>query len=237
MILRKKFFPSVLIFVFSFFIPLFANALNLNQIINLKKDGSGTITFQYRSVEGSITGGMVGNFPFTKEKVNEYFNTPATKVINSTFDKAANNMTQASVIITFSDVSKLGAMKVMTGSNVAYVKSDTAVTLRIGYPLAYVKANSLENLYIGFKSDASVKSTNGQIKDNAVTFFRAKQFLEGKDGANFAVSMTADSKGGAPTTTGGGGNDGKSCGLFGLELPVLVLLGSAVLFNRKKKNL
>lgn len=233
--IKVLFFTAVFI---SF--PVILNALSINQIINLKSDGSGILNFTYFEKDDIIKqkNNIIGNLPFTKEKLAEYFKAPNSYIQLSKIEKNPkdNSQTQVVVIISFTDISKLGDAKGLTDIIFSLDQTDSGRVFKNIIKPEFVKGNLLNQIFLALNSESEIKSANGKITGKSVNFFRGKDFIDGKNSINFIATI----EGGSSNTSSNGsslsGEKEKSCGLFGIELPFILISGLAFIFSRKKSD-
>lgn len=234
MLQSKKSLKFILVFLISI-VPVFANALNINHIITLQKDGGGNLNLSYFAKRSEIKSmnNMIGNFPFTNEKITELFSNPALQVKGVTIAKDSKDSTFDRVTLTifFKNVSALNSLKAFANFTVNMSSSDSGNVVTYLITPEFTKQNSVENLYVILKPESEILSTNGKIEDKRITWFRGSEFIKADKPFGFTATLKSEDKK-SPGNTGG---DGKSCGLFGMELPLL-LLGGLVLTGRRRKN-
>jgi len=239
MFYSKKKYIYLSITLLFLIIPMAAGAVNFNQNFTLKEDGSGSVNILYVEQDSFIKGKnfLIGNLPFNKEKITEYFSSAGTKIFSSSIEKSPkdNNSTQVIVTLVFNSVNDLNNLKGLTKSQYSMTNTDSGMVLRCSFSPEFVSSNSISQIYCTLTSKSEIKSSNGTIKDNAVSFFRGKEYLDSKNGNNFDVTFKSGDK---TTTTKKEGSDekGKSCGLFGIELPIVFLLGSVLMYSNRKRN-
>lgn len=236
MLLLKKSKLVLLFTVFYLIIPIIAGAVNFNQTITLKEDGSGSINIFYLEKESTIKtkNFLIGNLPFTKEKINEYFGSNKIKVFESKISASAkdNTMTEVYVSLTFSNINDLNSLKGLANNQFSFSVSDSGNVFKSSITPEFNTVNSINQIYCVLNSKADIISSNGQIKDKSVSWFRAKEFLD-KNTTNFIATIF--SKNIKKTATDNKVEE-KSCGLFGIELPVIFLLGTVLMNYRRKKE-
>jgi len=215
--------------------PMFLGAVNLNQMIILKKNGSGTIRVVYTEKETLLKekNFVIGQFPFSKEKIEEYFKSPSSKIFRSDIgiSKNDNTLIEVTVVIHFSDFSKLSEMKSFSNIRTGLSQSDSGNIFRNVFTTDFLKNNTIDQIYCTLNSDNKIKSSNGKIDDKEVVWFRGKGYIDVNKDIQFIATFESDVKTSSKETEG----DGKSCGLFGMELP-LILLSGLVISLRMKKN-
>ncbi len=232
MFFSKKTIIQFFIAVIILLIPMIVGAVNITQTVNLKNNGSGTMTYIYMEKETIVKekNFMIGNLPFTKEKITEYFKAPGTYIQQIRIEKNQNDnsLTQVIVNIGFNDFNKLGEAKAFANEQVKYSGNDFQITIRPDF----IKTNSLNQIYFILIPESKILSSNGKVDDKGSSLFVSKEFLTGKSDVNFKATLESDGK-----TSGSNSSEGseKSCGLFGLEFPVVFLLGSMLLFSRRNK--
>jgi len=239
MLLKNKKTLIVQFTILFLFIPIFLGAMNINQVVFLKKDGTGSLTISYFAKESEVKekNFLIGNFPFQKEKLDEYFGTKNTKIYSSSIEKNAkdNSSLQVTVTITFGSITHLSQMKAFSGVNISLNQTDTGKVFRNVITPDFITTNSLENVYINFKYDEDIKSTNANAREGKnINWFSPKEFTAKKNNLTFWVNLG----GGTSKNENVKSNEDKekSCGLFGIELPLIVLLGSALMFNQRRRS-
>jgi len=101
-----------------------------------------------------------------------------------------------------------------------------------------LQKSSIETYQVVLSSDPEIKSTNGLMNGKVVTWFVYGN-KENKYGAYFVTPVKADGfEIGAVSDSSNKSGDSKerSCGLFGLELPVIMLFGLLLTKNLRKRN-
>lgn len=235
--LRKKSIVKLITIVIILFIPIFARAVNFTQTITLEKDGSGIIQLIYSEKETLVKekNFVIGNLPFTKEKSDEYFKSGNTtiRLFNVDKDTKDNSLMRVTVGIAFKDVSKLNEMKAFSDAQVTIKNTDSGKVFTYFITPAFTKSNSLDNVYTILNYNGAIISSNGKIAGTKVDWFRGKEFLNTK-----VIYLVATLESEKKTDSGNSSADGKekSCGSFGLELP-LILLGGFIIFSGKLKKM
>lgn len=238
MLLFKKAKFVLLFTVFFLIFPIVAGAVNFNQTITLKEDGSGSINILYLEKESTIKSKnfLIGNLPFTKEKINEYFGSSKTKIFESTISANSkdNTITEVYVSLTFSSVSDLNSLKGLVNNQFSFSVSDSGNVFKSSISPEFITLNSINQIYCVLNSKADIVSSNGQVKEKSVTWFRAKEYLN-KNTTNFVATIF--SKNIKKTASQNIEQEkGKSCGLFGIELPIVFLFGTVLMNYRRKRK-
>jgi len=228
---------SVFIFLLGIsYVPSVVFSMNYNETLTLDKGGNGSIQVLYVEKESAIKqkNFLIGNLPFTNDKVSEYFSSPSVRIFSSKVENRANDnsLVQVLVSLTFQKITDLNSLKAFTKSNFSLIQTDTGLVLKRTFSPEFVNENSIDQILFVAKSDLGILSSNGQIKDNVASFFRPKDFLDGKNEVNFVSTFNQ----GVKKSSGEDKKvekDPKSCGLFGFELPLILLAG--YVFGLKKR--
>lgn len=216
-----------------------ANSMNLNQLITLNKDGSGTLVLMYWEKTSIVKekNNLIGSYPFSQDLANDYYASSNTVLKGFKMDKYAqdNSFTEVNVIIGFKDINKLSLMKPMSESKVSITPTDSGDVFKSIITPTFIKSNFIDNLYTILTFSGTKKSTNGAIKNDNIEWFRSKEYLNTNKEIGFYAVIEMDKK--VTTTKDSPENKEKSCGLFGLELPVIISLGFAFSkFAKRRKE-
>lgn len=220
----KMLFKSLLSVSILFAVALFlSGCVNVDQKTKLNSDGSGTMSVKYWTKSSNVSGDELSGFGFTEAKVKSNYTSSNSEPSDIKIEKNATNDSMAVVTLNvkFKDINKLSdasAFKKIKaswtdgkeGKDFKYVLlSDTANAKNMGmsdYKLTYE-----------FEFPGEVIATNGTKDGQKVKWDKTVADL--KDD----VEMTATVKA------------GKKCGLFGMELPIIFLLGMGFIYLRRKK--
>lgn len=234
--MNSKAIKLIIVAIFAFS-PVLLNAMNMNQLVTLNKDGSGILKLTYWEKESIVKdkNSMVGSFPFLNEKAEEYFKSTTTFIKGFKVEKypSDNTYSQVSVIIGFNDINKINQMKALSESQISLVTTDTGAVFSSIITPAFVKTNSIDNLFMILTYEGGIKSSNGTIKGQNIEWFRSKEYLNTNKNISFFATIESMAK--TDTTKKDGGKE-KSCGLFGLELPFILLLGLIYSTKLRKRN-
>lgn len=252
---HKSFINRLIILsVFLVSFMFFGGAVKYVQNASFNNNGSGIISLTYsaKSSEVRSNNNIIGNLPFAQDKINEYFNSDVTKVTKSSVykDKTDTTMTYVSVDLNISNLNKLKNAKAFTGVNAGWVKSDTGMVFSWLFTPAHAKTNSISIYQIGVTFEGEVKSTTGVLKGNqSIWYVQTEKMNPG--GAYFLTTIKSDGSTKTPfsgTTKESGDkktttetkteeNKPSGCGLFGLELPIIISLGFAFSkFAKRRKE-
>lgn len=230
-----------------------SDAGNIYQVINLKDDGSGTIKLSY-SAENKMLQKfkfVLGNYPFSEKLAKDYFSSASTTVKSAKLNfNVSDSVYFMTLEIEFKNLNKINQAKGFSGILAKWIGTDTGAVF--SYTVLAGKSAieffDPQSYIVDFES--SVKSTNGVKAEKKVTWGNRTS-----KNTNFSKdqTMTASTSGTVPksldTTPGTTTNQNqdqktagkdvkeekseKSCGLFGIELPLIVLAG--YVFRARKK--
>lgn len=221
----------IAIIVFSLFFPLVSQALNLNYIVQMKKDGSGTLTLMYWEKDADIKAknSVIGNFPFSsiKSDLTAKFSAPGINLLSAEMSKYPqdNSFTQSQVVLQFSDITKLGSLGALSGMDVNTFATDTGKVVSFVVTPDFVTKNSLNALYVilGYEGEILFASDKKIIDKKRAEWFRSAQYIKSEKNIYFVALLK--SEGEVKASDQKKDDQGKSCGLFGFELPLIILLG------------
>lgn len=233
---------------------VFGGGVKYFQTASLNNDGSGIIAVTYSAKTSDIISknNIIGNLPFTKDKIKEYFTSENSVITKSTIykDQADTTITGVALEINLRDLNKISTAKGFTGVNASWVKSDSGMVMRWLFTPEHKNSDEITTYQVSFNFEGDIKSTNGVKKDKTVTYYVVSDKMDPK-GAYFTTTINSDgktnktfkgkevvtSKENPKTVNKTEENKPSSCGLFGIELP-LILLGGLVIsrkINSKKK--
>ena len=232
----------LLVFLFlNIFLPFSQAGVKFFQTSKMNSNGTISITFTYGTNTASISksNNIVGSLPFTAEGVKEYFAFPTGEIKKTIVYKDPNdaNNTNVTVDIIAKDFSKITSAKALAGIKIAFSKSDSGNIFSWLVPETFMKSNSIDTYQFILTVDGQFKSSNTAIKNNQCEWYIFKDKIF-PGGAYFLATYNLNQNTGVSTDTSKNTSDkGKSCGLFGLELPILLVAGAFLSrMNRKKSN-
>jgi len=218
-VLKSLFLSSMILFIG----VLLSGCVNLDQKTTLKSDGSGSMVIKYWTKSSNVSGEELSGFGFTEAKVKSNYTSSNSEPSNIVIKK--NETTDSTIVVTldlkFKDLNKLTDAKAFQKIKASYADGKDGKDFK--YTLLADTANAKQmgmneyKLTYEFEFPGEVLATNGTKDGNKVKWEKSIADL-GTD-----VDMTATVKG------------GKKCGLFGLELPIVFLLGIGFIYLRKKK--
>jgi hypothetical protein len=230
------------------FILFFGGATKYYQASKFNNDGTGTISLTYSAKAADVkkSNNLIGNLPFTNELANEYFNSAGLKVTKAMFYKSQgdSSIQNATIELAITDFNLLSKSKGFSDVTASWSKSDSGMVFRWLFSPSHKEKNEIESYQIIADFESDLKSTNGVLAGKQVKWFVYADKMDPK-GAFFVATIKSDgtTKAGKEITKQGSDDpkagkenkDEKSCGLFGFELP-LVLLGWFVFANRKNTS-
>lgn len=208
----------------------------------LKSDGSGSIKIIYSGNASFLIKNnyIIGNFPFNEEMAKKYFTSDNTEVKKAKLDfDVKDSIYYITIEVDFNDINKLSNTKGFSNIKSSYIKTDTGMVFNyilVANPEFY--KDFIEQSYT-IKFEDKVKSMNGELKDNIV-YWSKKQLKESD--YNKDIILTATTEAGEHNVAGKSDdaevNKGKkTCGIFGIELPLIFLFGMFLSFRNKcRKN-
>lgn len=220
----KMLFKSLLSVSILLSVALFlSGCVNVDQKTKLNSDGSGTMSVKYWTKSSNVSGDELSGFGFTEAKVKSNYSSSNSEPSDIKIEKNAtdDSMSVVTLNVKFKDINKLSdasAFKKIKatwadgkeGKDFKYVLlQDTSSAKNMGmdeYKLSYE-----------FEFPGEVLSTNGVKDGQKVKWEKTVADLKTD------VEMTATVKA------------GKKCGLFGMELPIIFLLGMGLIYLRKRK--
>jgi len=238
---RKKFSSKGFIVILLLTTVIFSlGAVKIYQTGNLKSNGSGNIKIVYSAKANELKENKftIGNFHFSEEQARKQFSSPNTTVKNVKLDFSQKDSTYfMTVNVDFTNINKLSEARGFSNVKASYVKTEKGNEFKYiltANPELYKK---FENQSYIIEFENKVISSNGAIKDNTVTWGNRNKSNSDFSKDVLMIALT-ESNGNIGGTTGSGetsNNDKeKSCGLFGIELPVILLFG--LLTSRKMKK-
>lgn len=217
--------------ILSFFVILcligINGCVNVDQKTTLKEDGSGTIKLHYwTSMKNLSMGEEIGGFSFSESGVKTNYTAPGVEPSDIKITENTDDSTKhVNLTVGFKDFNKLSDAKGFAKSKQVWAKGKDGMDFK--YTLLKDTANAsgmgMEEFKLNyeFAMPGEVIVTNATSKDGT-TLKWSKTVADLKDD----VVMTATIKGGGD----------KKCGLFGMELPVIVFFGLMFGYTLRNKN-
>lgn len=215
------------------------------QSSKLNNDGSITMSIKYSASSAEINKNnkVIGVFPFTQNLIKEYFNFTGANILKSNLSKDPKdtNTKIVTLEINSKNIYNIKEARVFKDFKIAYLKSDSGMTFSWYIPNDYIISNSIDTYNFIVTSDIEIKSTNGVLKDNnAYWFIMANKpdsrgyyyVITVKSDGKFVSTESKDSK----NNTDSSADKKIGCGLFGIELPLIIFLGFAFTNVAKRRK-
>ncbi len=219
----KIFSFTLLVLAFGIYL---SGCVNVNQKTTIKEDGSGSIQLEYWTKMSNLTSSTdLGDFSFEEAKAKTNYTSSNSEASNvKVADKLDNSTKHVTMDITFKNLNDLSKAKGFEKVDASWKEGkdgmDFKYTLKKDTSAAGNMGASDIKLIYEFTFPGEVLSTNGTKTDKTVKWEKTLADLKND------IDMTATVK-----------KEGKKCGLFGLEMPIVFLLGMVFVrrFTRKKK--
>ncbi|HRE41692.1 MAG TPA: hypothetical protein PLG90_10180 [Ignavibacteria bacterium] len=216
-------------FLFSFIAVLslyLAGCVNVDQDTKLNADGSGSINLEYWTKMSNVASSdELGGFSFTEDKARKNYESSNT-TINSlkVEDKLDDSTKHVYVDLDFKDINTLNSAKGFEKIISSWKEGKDGMDFSYTVPKDTTNSGNMgasdTKLIYTFEFPDEVISTNGR-KDGKKAIFE-KTLADLKED----LVMTATVKGAAK----------KGCGLFGIELPLILLVGLTYMAARRRKK-
>lgn len=221
---NNLFIISSLLMVFALYL---AGCVNVEQKTTLKQDGSGSMKVHYWTKMSNVKSSSdLGGFSFDEAKAKQNYTSSNTEVKGVKVEEKLDDSTKhVTVDLTFKNINDISSAKGFEKVKAAWKEGKEGMDF--SYTLAKDTSNAKNmgasdtKLNYEFEFPAEVLKTNGRKDGQKVVWEKTLADLK-ED-----LEMTATVK-----------NEGKKCGLFGMEFPVMALAGlafSAFALRRKNK--
>ena len=219
MLLKSLLSISVLFMVAVFI----SGCVNVDQKTKLNADGSGTMSVKYWTKSSNVSGDELSGFGFTDAKVKANYTSAGTEASDIKIEK--NLTTDSTSIVTlnvkFKDINKLSEAKAFSKIKASFVDGkdgkDFKYVLLQDTSTAKNMGMSDYKLTYEFEFPGEVLTTNGTKDGQKVKWDKTVADLK----EDIVMSATVKAS--------------KKCGLFGLELPIVFLLGMGFIYLRRRK--
>lgn len=203
---------------------LLSGCVELEQKTKLNEDGSGTMNIHYWTKTSNIIGEELAGFGFTEDKVNVNYASSNTEVSEVKIEKnLEDTTTHVTLNLKFTNINKITDAKAFSKVKTTWEKHQEGMLFQ--YILIKDTSNANKfgmsdyKLLFEFEFPNDIVRTNGRMEDNKAYWEKTIADL------NKDVEMTAIVKEG-----------GKGCGLFGIELPMILLTGLFLVSVIKKRT-
>jgi len=216
--------------IFSFLVILclvFVNGcVNVDQKTTLKEDGSGSIKLHYwTSMKNLSMGDEIGGFSFSESNIKSNYTAPGVEPSDVKITENTDDSTKhVNLEVGFKDFNKLSDAKGFAKTKQVWAKGKDGTDFK--YTLLKDTANAsgmgMEEfkLIYEFTLPGEILATNGTKEGTTVKWNKTVADLRDD------VVMTATVKGGSE----------KKCGLFGMELPIIVFFGLMFGYTLRNKS-
>lgn len=220
---RSSLFLSFVLACFAIFL---SGCVNVEQKTILKSDGSGSMTVHYWTKMSNVTSSTeVGSFSFAKDKAKSNYTSSNSEVTNvDVKDNLTDSTKHVTLELKFKNINDLPSAKGFEKIKVLWKEGKEGMDF--SYTLPKDTSNSKNmgasdtKLTYTFELPSEVLSTNGRKDGQTVIWEKSLADLS-KD-----IEMTATVK----------SKSGK-CGLFGIELPLIIFVGLAVMsYGRRRRK-
>lgn len=201
----------------------FTACVNVNQKTTLNSDGSGTIKLEYWAKMNNLKSSTeLGSFSFKEETAKKNYTSSNSEVTSFKMeDKLDDSTKHVYMDIKFKDINQLPTAKGFEKTKASWKEGkegkDFMFTLLQDTSNAKTMGSSDYKLTYTFDFPGEVLSTNGRKDGKSVVWEKTLADLKTD------VEMKATVK-----------DEGKKCGLFGFEMPVIFALGMTFIAGIKK---
>lgn len=214
-VLRKKLlvFCSVL-FVFAIYL---SGCVNFDQKTAIKQDGSGSMTVHYWTKMSNVKSSTeLGSFSFEEAKAKSNYTSSNTDVKKVKVEEKLDDSTKhVTVELSFKNINDISSAKAFEKIKTSWKEGKEGMDFSYFVPKDTSNAGNMGAsdivLNYEFEFPAEVLKTNGRKDGQKIIYEKKLSDLKND------LEMTATVK-----------SEGKKCGLFGMELPLLVLAGMLV---------
>ena len=226
--ISRHLFKSLFVFTMAFGLAFYFTAcVNVNQKTALNADGSGIIKLEYWAKMNNLKSTTdLGSFSFKEDKAKQNYTSSNSEVTSIKIeDKLDDSTKHVYMDIKFKDFNNLSSAKGFEKTKSSWKEGkegrDFMFTLLQDTSNAKTMGSSDYKLTYTFEFPGEVLKTNGRKDGKSVVWEKTLADLKTD------VEMTASVK-----------DEGKKCGLFGIEMPLVFALGMTLLvgINRKKKQ-
>ena len=215
-------------------------ALDYSQKTTINNDKTGTIRIQYSANNSEIKGAEVYmSLPFKEDKIKAAFSSDNNKVQSVTVNPNKDGKTNVSVVITFKYIGKLNTSSFFSNVKITYFVSGDSTTFIYELPKNEQIPSDFIPVYVFELPSKEIIKSSGTIKGNSVQYGLVSEKV--KNGIKmFATFLNSNEQVASDNKTDGKkSSDDKeegSCGLFGIELPIILGIGYAFSRKFRKEN-
>ena len=224
--MTKNSYTKILLGTLVLFLGIYlSGCVNVDQKTKLNADGSGTMNLEYWTKMSNVSSSdEIGGFAFSEDKARSNYTSSNTEVKSVDITEDLEDSTKhVKMEISFKDINALPSAKGFEKVTTSWKEGDDGMdfmyTLQQDTSNAKNMGASDTKLTYEFEFPGEVLSTNGRKDGQSVVWEKTLADLK-ED-----VEMTATVK-----------KEGGSCGLFGLELPIVVMAGMIFLYGFRRKK-
>lgn len=207
---------------------LFTGCINLEQKTVLKQDGSGTMSIHYWTKISNVSiSKELGGFSFDESRAKTNYSSANTDVLSAKMEeKLDDSTTHVRVELKFKNFNELKTARGFEKIKASWKEGKEGMEFTYSIPEdstnSHITGAASYKIIYEFEFPGEVLQTNGTKDGNKVVWNKSLADLK----TDLVLTATVKS-------------EGKKCGLFGMEFPLLALFGIAVMkvrLNRKKGN-
>ena len=202
-----------------------SGCVNVDQKTKINQDGSGSLELEYWTKISNLSGGdELGGFYFAEGKAKENYTSTNSEVKTIEVKENLDDSTKHVIMtVEFKDINKLNSAKGFEKIKTSWAESEGGMKFSYIVPADTSNAKNMGasdiTLNYSFEFPNEVVTTNGRQDGNKIVFEKTLADLD-KD-----LEMTATVK-----------TEKKGCGLFGIELPIIVLAGLVFAGSRQYRR-
>ncbi|HRJ98415.1 MAG TPA: hypothetical protein PL089_02220 [Ignavibacteria bacterium] len=237
----KNFSAFIIISIISFITYGNVFALDYFQKITINPNKSGIIEIRYSAKTSDLGGADVyKTLPFTEAKIRAAFASENNIVQSVNVNNKDKEQTSVLVRIKFTYFGKINTAPAFSNIKLTYYESGDSTSMIYQLPPDNNVPNDLNAVYTFELPAKEITRSSGTVKDNSVVYGLKPEKV--KSGISLYANFKQTDKTIASDNSGNNksGSEKKedkeegSCGLFGIELPIILGLGYA--FSRKFKK-
>ncbi len=190
------------------------SCINIEQTTKINEDGSGCIKLEYYTTTSNLSmSDEIGGFSFNEDKAKKNFSSLNSEVMKIDIDSIKSDSTiHIKLDIIFKDINKLSEAAGFEKIKASWIKINDEMEFKyiISKDTTAAKSIGAEQYKLEYKFDFpnEVISTNGAAGGNSVKWDKSVADLKEDIVMNAKVKTKS-----------------KTCGIIGIELPIIFLLG------------
>jgi len=193
--------------------------INLEDKISINKDGSGSMVIHYWALNKDIILGKIGDFAFTQSRVSANFNSLTTEAEDIRVEKKdTDSVTHVYLNFKFRDFNRISEAKSFARVKPYWNADKDSIIFRFSIlpdsSTASQPNMTFYKLDFDFEFPSRILAANVPFNGNSIKWSKTVADLS-RDNELTAI---IDKKG--------------SCGIFGFEFPVFILIGMAVIYGK-----